>query len=286
MSVANETPSERPGRTVAEKLQEITGPWTRRNLLAWVGVLATVLIIHWGWFQPFWIPTESMEPTLRGRPGFLQGDRVAVNKFIYGLRVPFMKKHLFRLAEPRRWDIVVFDPVGDADRTRVVKRIAGLPGERVAIKEGRLYVDGALEALPDALPADTYYVNDADLDRIMARLDSERERRTMEALRQEYPLRYGVSDEDAFSLVPADCYFVLGDNSINSIDSRHYGWAPRDHLLGRVFCTWWPVGRWRDFTGFSHTWWGQALLYGLPCLFVLYEVIRYLRRNPEESSAS
>jgi signal peptidase I len=67
---------------------------------------------------------------------------------------------------------------------------------------------------------------------------------------------------------------MLGDNSKDSADGRYFGWVPHDHLLGRAFCVWWPISRRRDLTGFTDTWWGLALLWGIPLLLVGYEMAR------------
>ncbi|HNV21125.1 MAG TPA: S26 family signal peptidase, partial [Candidatus Hydrogenedentes bacterium] len=86
----------------------VTGPWTKENGKAWLKVVVVVLLIRWLWFEPFSIPSGSMEPTLHGDAKFLKGDRVAVNKLAYGPRVPFSNMRLIDLGDPERWDIVVF----------------------------------------------------------------------------------------------------------------------------------------------------------------------------------
>lgn len=119
----------------------LTGGFTRENAIEWgktiliAGSLA--LVIRWSVAEPFRIPSGSMEPTLHGHPHFLLGDRVFVNKWRYGLRYPFMKKRIYQGEAPKRWDVVVFKTVeADATKTTLVKRIAGLPGERVHIQGG------------------------------------------------------------------------------------------------------------------------------------------------------
>jgi hypothetical protein len=86
--------------------------------------------------------------------------------------------------------------------------------------------------------------------------------------------RYGVRPEDEYAVVPEGHYLMLGDNSDQSRDGRAFGWVPDERILGRTFAIWWPPGRWRDFTGFSTTWWGRLLLYGVPLALVLYELAR------------
>jgi len=279
-AVPSEHGAGRAGRKLRAVGEWITGPWTRQNFYGWIIILLTVVLIRWLWFEPRTIPTGSMEPTLYGSYRFLEGDRVAVNKFIYGPKVPFMNKRLFRLADPKRWEIVVFSPSCDDDgHTPLVKRVVGLPGERIQIRNGRVYANGTLVPFSDDMPADTYYVNNEDLDRLMAGLRTEDERRQLHEIREQYPYVYGVRPEDEYAIVPDNCYLVLGDNSMDSVDGRCFGWVPNDHLIGRVFCIWWKPSRWRDFTGFSHTWWGRSILGGVPGLFFLYEIMAVLRRR-------
>lgn len=299
-----------------------------------------VLIIRWLLFEPYHIPTGSMEPTLHGDPGFLKGDRVGVNKLIYGPRVPFMNKRLFHLAEPKRWDIVVFKtPVPNALHKTLVKRVVGLPGERIHIADGKIWVNGAPAEPPESLRNVLYYtdvlgqdekaierfilqlaqhkgesplLNPVNLtvknfyaelakirqrlaDRDPATLSQEETGRLLEELSPvsknigaqlfatqqaaQYPLRYGILPDDQYTLVPENGYLVCGDNSQDSADGRFFGWLPNDNIMGRAFCIMWPVPRWRDFTGFSKTWWGMGLLYGLPALLIILEGSVLIRKH-------
>jgi signal peptidase I len=303
-------------------LQAITGPWTYANLLSWVKLIALILVIRWAWFEPYKIPSGSMEPTLIGKPGFLQGDRVFVNKYYYGLRVPFMNKRIFEYKKPDRWDIVVFKAAHEnPEHTTLIKRIVGLPGEKVLIKDGHIWIDGEPVIPPGDLADDLYYtryvggigqylVDLATGSRPFPSLNPENENarifmKDIDSLRTklaqhgpndldmnvfrewltefnsisfviaeqwfgrsqrvEVPaFRYGIIDEPQFAEIPEGHYFLLGDNSTNSVDGRFFGWVPGEHLVGRTFCVWWPMAHWQDFTGFSATWWGQLLLWGLP----------------------
>jgi signal peptidase I len=200
--------------------------------------LLLALTIRWAVAEPYRIPSSSMETTLHGDPHFLKGDRVFVNKFVYGLRWPFMNKRIWDGHAPERWDIVVFKSVEpDAEHPTLVKRIVGMPGERIQIRDGKIFADGNEVPIPSHMPENLYYTSD--------------EFRSM---------NFGVRPEEEFSLVPQDHYLVLGDNSAYSRDGRYFGWLPRDHIVGRVASIWWPVARWRDFTGFSETFWWRGLL--------------------------
>jgi signal peptidase I len=239
-----------------------------------------------------------------------------------------MNKRLFRLKNPERWDVVVFRRVNERTRhKRLIKRIVGLPGERIQIADGVVHVNGEPATPPDELKGVLHYTTQLEPDDDMVAtfllsraLDNKlpwglnvqhpdsqaymegvrklRERLAgmditgldeddraallrdvdavtksvaRQALRLSFePPSYGVQEEDEYSVVPEDCYLVLGDNSGQSVDGRFFGWLPNDRIIGRTFCIWWPVSRWRDLTGFSQTWWGRGLLIGVPGLFLLF----------------
>jgi signal peptidase I len=202
-------------------------------------MLAAVLValtFRWAVGEPYSIPSGSMEPTLHGDARFLRGDRVFVNKWAFGLRIPFTNIRLWRAGEPKRWDIVVFYAVEkDAEHPILIKRVVGLPGERVHIADGKVHINGEPLELPKGMPP-VEYTDDG---------------------------RYGILDEDGYCIVPEDCYMVLGDNSDSSKDSRFFGWVPHDNMVGRAACVWWPFSHWHDLTGFSNTWWWRGLVAAL-----------------------
>jgi len=102
-----------------------------------------------------------------------------------------------------------------------------------------------------------------------------------------YPMRYGILPDDEYAVVPEGHYFLLGDNSGNSVDGRIYGWVPEQNLVGRAFSIWWPIGRWTDFTGWSGAWWGMLLLYGIPLAIAGYGVYAFMhsKREDDETAA-
>jgi signal peptidase I len=210
--------------------------WIRQGLIA----LAFALVIRWSVGEPYRIPSASMETTLHGDDRIGRGDRVFVNKWVYGVRYPFTNKRIWNGADPQRWDIVVFKTVEEgATHTTLVKRIVGMPGERIHIENGNVYVNGEALEIPDFMPEDMYYTSPN-------RLYSD--------------FKYGLLPEDEFSLIPQGHYLVLGDNSSHSRDGRVFGWLPNEHIMGRVSAIWWPPPRWRDFTGFTQSWWWKTLL--------------------------
>jgi signal peptidase I len=228
--------------------------WTKSIAIA-VGI---AMLIRWPIAEPFKIPSGSMIPTLQ------INDRIFVNKHAYGIRWPFngfripftrttvwyTDKWLWKGPLPQRWDVVVFKSVEEGvEHDTLVKRVVGLPGERVLIRGGKIYVNGEALTLPPEMPQDTYYTDDP----------------------YHQSSGYALIPDDAHSLVPEDCVLLFGDNSAQSRDARWFGFMPHKNLLGRVTAIWWPMSHWRDFSGFTHRWWwrgGWTLL----ALYVLFRV--------------
>lgn len=155
--------------------------------------------------QAFKIPTGSMRPTL------LEGDLILVNKFIYGAKVPFTSLSLPRVRQPKRGDVIVFIYPEDHKKD-FIKRLVGLPGETAEIKNGTIYIDD--KPLLDPLFSQRYYYNRGDF-----------------------------SSEDQKPVVPKDNFFVLGDNSASSRDSRYWGFVPKQNILGKAILIYWPPQR-------------------------------------------
>lgn len=223
------------------KRPNLAWEWTKSLLIA-VGI---ALLIRWPLIEPFKIPSGSMEPTLQ------VGDRLFVNKWIYGVRwpfngfrIPFTRSTIWysdgRMLpgkDPERWDIVVFKSNEDrVEKDTLVKRIVGMPGERILIRNGKVYANGVPLEFPPDMP-EVFYTSPLD-----------------------YSNGFGLIDDEAHSLVPEDHYLLLGDNSDQSRDGRWFGFMPNHHILGRVSSIWWPISRWRDFTGFSDSWWWNLSL--------------------------
>ena len=256
----------------------LTGGLSWQNALEWIKTLAIAgglaLVIRWSIGEPYKIPSGSMQPTLNGDPRFLRGDRVFVNKWIYGLRVPFMNKRIWHGAKPERWDVVVFKAVEEnAQHGTLVKRVVGLPGERIHIQDGKVFVNGeALE--PPSSEWDRVYVAPGDTVGVVddAVYFNGKRIRLPKRMRESYAetfgrghrippgMKYGIIDSETYSVVPENHYLLLGDNSPQSRDGRVWGWVPNEHIVGRVACIAWPFTRAHDFTGFSKTWWWRVLV--------------------------
>jgi signal peptidase I len=162
-------------------------------------------------FQAFEVPSSSMEKNV------LTGDRLLVNKFVLAPVVPALAA-LLPSRQVRRGDIVVFRFPEDPNRD-FLKRVIGLPGETVAIRDKRVFVDGRLLNEPYAFHAD---------DRVWPDDPS-----IPEDLRRR--------DQLAPSLVPRNAYFVMGDNRDDSNDSRYWGIVPAGHIEGRALFVYWSL---------------------------------------------
>ncbi|MDP2560733.1 signal peptidase I [Psychrobium sp. 1_MG-2023] len=159
------------------------------------------------------VPTGSMLPTI------IPGDQIVIDKLAYDVKVPFINHSLVRLNEPKRGEIVVFESA--AAESRMVKRVIGEPGDKVALINNRLIINGQ---------AVSYGVvgEDADILQLTEQLPN------LDHEIQVYS--QGVTELDSFGevVVPQDKYLVLGDNRQDSADSRVYGFVPRDEIIGRA----------------------------------------------------
>ena len=169
------------------------------------------------------VPTGSMNPTI------LEGDVVWVNKLAYGLRVPLTKIHLAQWANPRRGDIVVV--LSPLDGTRLVKRVVGIPGDTIAMEENRLVLNG--QPLGYAPPTADYRMAIASKLQRSAFFAEENLAGVVHPVMGLSGMR---SPYRSFApiVVPPGRYFLMGDSRDNSFDSRAYGFATRDAILGQA----------------------------------------------------
>lgn len=180
-------------------------------------VLLFVLVIRSFVFEPFRIPSGSMMPTL------LQGDFIFVKKYSYGLRLPVTETKILETGEPERGDVVVFRLPSDPS-INYIKRVVGLPGDRIVYERHRLTINGEtvdIEQAPDATPFEPKFVE---------RLGE----RTHDILISD-PAN---SNRDGIYTVPDGQYFVMGDNRDNSKDSRFIGPIPESYLVGEAVRIW------------------------------------------------
>lgn len=159
------------------------------------------------------VPTGSMNPTI------VEGDRIFINKLAYDLKIPFTTVHLAQWADPQRGEIAVF--YAPDDGMRLVKRVIGLPGDVLELRDERLYINGeALSYAPLASDdAATVYARELlGVHPHMLQIQP-----GLRALRSFGPVT-----------VPQGSYFMMGDNRDNSRDSRYFGFVARDQIVGRA----------------------------------------------------
>lgn len=201
-----------------------------------LGALVLALAIRAFVIEPFRIPSESMLPTL------LRGDHLFVNKFVYGIQVPFLDWRLPGLRKPDRGDVVVFsvararsgaihpaDLRPDLARDRFVKRIVGLPGDVVEVRDGRVFLNG--EEV-EARESDRRFVDETGR-RLTARVE------TLDGC------KHLTLDDPALSglqgrfVVEPGRYFFVGDNRDHSNDSRRWGTVRLAEMKGPAFVLYW-----------------------------------------------
>jgi signal peptidase I len=189
----------------------------RRRAVEWIVTIAVAVVVVLAikaWVvNPYRIPSPSMEPTLHcARPEFGcesdSSDRVLANRFIYHFR------------DPRRGEIVVFHAPKLATRECTggifVKRVIGLPGEVWAERDGYTYIDGRRLSEPYVQP----------------------DRRDTET-----KSLVDIPPTGTLRRIPKSMYLMEGDNRAHSCDSRVWGLVPRSAIIGKVFFTYWPLGR-------------------------------------------
>lgn len=216
-------------------------PAKRSSVWDWLAVgaasftlAATIILIRTCGVQPFSLPSTSMEPSL------LMGDYFFANKSAYGYShysLPYSPRifsgRIFA-AQPRRGDIVVFR-IQRNDTLDYVKRLVGLPGDRIQMKGGVLYINGA--AVRRERIADFDYASDGRTRPVAHWRETLPDGASYETLEQ------GRANTQEF-VVPPESYFVLGDNRDNSLDSRfaEFGFIPAENLIGKVVLIFYSVG--------------------------------------------
>ncbi|GFZ99615.1 signal peptidase I [Dyella caseinilytica] len=165
------------------------------------------------------VPTGSMQPTIQ------IGDRILVDKAAYDIRVPLTHISLIHLADPQRGDIVVLD--SHAANERLVKRVIGLPGDEVALRDNMLYINGVAATYS---PVNVQGIHDDQQD--PARYEMESLGHLQHLIRLSI---YRPSEMRDFGpiTVPTGQYLLMGDNRDNSMDSRYLGFFPRNEIVGR-----------------------------------------------------
>ena len=187
-------------------------------------VVLIVLLLRSFLAEPFRIPSGSMMPTL------LVGDFLLVNKFTYGIRLPVINKKIVEMNAPKRGDIVVFrfpkDPTVD-----YIKRIIGIPGDKISYHNKQLFVNGK----PAAQVSLGRYVGVGQGDDMTG---AEHLSENLAGVEHSILVRHGALSAEGDYFVPKGSYFVMGDNRDNSNDGRYWGMVPEANLVGKAFFIW------------------------------------------------
>jgi len=219
-------------------------PWWVEYPKSFFPVILVVFLLRSFLVEPFKIPSGSMLPTL------LVGDFILVNKFTYGIRLPVINRKIVDLNAPQRGEVFVFR-YPDNPSLDYIKRVVGVPGDRVVYRDKRLTINGK--------PVET--VRDGEYNYVEGSLNFVSTQRYVEALGehrhailvqpdtpsvqlggvQSFPFRENCEyNERGFACtVPAGHYFAMGDNRDSSSDSRYWGFVPEANIVGKAFLIWW-----------------------------------------------
>lgn len=182
-------------------------------------VLLMVLVIRSFVFEPFRIPSGSMNPTL------LQGDFIFVKKYTYGLRLPVLETKIIETGEPERGDVVVFRLPSDPS-INYIKRVVGLPGDKIQYRDHQLLINGELMPLGTG-DASAEFPGSLQFTEVLGEREHEILVRNPGSM----------APEQQYT-VPEGAYFMMGDNRDNSQDSRYIGTVPETHLVGEAVRIW------------------------------------------------
>ena len=214
-------------------------PWWVEYGASFFPVILLVFALRSFIVEPFKIPSGSMIPTLE------IGDFILVNKFAYGIRLPVINKKIINVGEPQRGDVMVFrypeDPSLD-----YIKRVVGVPGDKVAYQNKRLSINGQpieTTRIGDYLHPERLYYSKQFIEkteRIEHRTLNDDDAPGFISDAAQFPYRNDCLYNNAgvICTVPAGNYFMMGDNRDNSRDSRFWGFVPEENIVGKAFFIW------------------------------------------------
>ena len=193
-----------PAKEVEPKRKHILREYAESIIIA----IILALIIRTFIVQAFKIPSGSMEDTLA------IGDHILVNKFVYGTKIPFTDKRFFKMRDPRRGDVIVFEYPEDTSKD-FIKRVIGVPGDEVQVVNKTVMVNGKPYTNPHEVHKESEII----------------------------PAAQNPRDNTKPIKVPEGAYFVMGDNRDRSYDSRFWGFVKMDKIKGLAFIKYWSWDR-------------------------------------------
>ncbi len=202
-------------------------------------VIALVFVLRSFLFEPFKIPSSSMVPTL------LVGDLILVNKYTYGIRLPVINKKIIEVNDPKRGDVMVFKYPEDMSLD-YIKRVVGVPGDKIAYKNKRLTINGeavSYAPLPDYLDEGRLSYSQQwseNLKGVAHRILNDEGAPAFSSNERNFPQHElcTFNGGDFACTVPPGNYFMMGDNRDNSLDSRYWGFVPDENIVGKAFFVW------------------------------------------------
>lgn len=224
--------------------------WSPENLKSLFILIVLIFAFRSSIASPYHVPTASMEPTIK------VGDRLLAFKLAYELRFPFLGYSLVEWGKPERGDIIVFDYPQDPS-VEYVKRVIGLPGDRISIRNNVIFINGVAQERTDHEYDRSILVdiedNPPEKHLYQEQLSDTKHwvmqnRSEFRRLRQNFPSEGEI-------VVPEQSYFVMGDNRDNSTDSREWGFVPEENIRGKAMFVLWSLKTDDDsFLNFSLRW--------------------------------
>ena len=214
-------------------------PWWVEYSISFFPVILIVFLLRSFLVEPFKIPSSSMVPTL------LVGDFILVNKFTYGIRIPVLNRKVIQIGNPERGDVMVFrfpeDPSLD-----YIKRVVGVPGDRVEYRNKRLTINGApvpTRQIDDYLSKERMQFSKRFVETLNGTeheilLDEDASASMMPGRAFPFAGNCNYNSSGLACTVPPGHYFMMGDNRDNSSDSRVWGFVPDENIVGKAFFIW------------------------------------------------